>query len=110
MAFLANAMTSVLRLANEKAEKLEREALQKAKLDSVRQQADFDETLRVQEEREFGTKEAAFQAHFSNEESRRAYIAQFAKRYPILRATGVVIRNLAISEWWQSHRVVARVG
>ncbi len=97
MAFLSNAIGAVLVLADEQAVAQRRRLeAQEAALRARSAEA----LAAIEEDREFAEKEKAFLAAFSGDEERASFISDVARRFPLLKADGPVVRNLAISEWF----------
>ncbi len=103
MAYLAKAMGQILELAKagqeKQRQKHEREEIgARARAEKAAQKDAEDE----RERQNAIVREEAFLRAFSTEAEQAEAIAKYGRKYPVLSQSGLLLRNLAITEWWES--------
>ncbi len=97
MAYLAKAIGQILDAAKGSQEKqqkrLEREA-------AALQEKATREAEEEREKQDTEIREQAFTRTYPSEEEQAEAISQFGRRFPMLSQNGPLLRNLAISAWW----------
>lgn len=97
MAYLAKAIGQVLGIAKSGQEK------QRQKQDREATEIRAKEAQKAEEEREMQNsllREQEFQKSFPGELEQAEVIANFGRKFPMLAQRGPLLRNLAISAWW----------